>query len=64
MNCHSSKRTSAGPKVFQTDPGNAEHALEHQEARGADEAGDALAELAEGVGVVVHAEPAALARAS
>ncbi len=52
---------SNGLDLVEPDPQGDEHALEHQEACGAERAGDGLAELAERLGVVVHAEPPALA---
>ena len=59
MNCHSSNRTRRD-RCVPHDPQHDEHALEDEESCGADEAGNALAELAECVGVVVHAEAAPL----
>ena len=45
-----------GAKRVPDDPQDDGHRLEHEEAGGAEEAGDPLGELAEGIGVVVEAE--------
>jgi len=50
------------PHAVDEDPQPDEDRLEDQETCRAEGAGDGLAELAEGLGVVVDAEPAALAR--